>query len=381
MENRAQAEINLSAIAFNVSQLIKVAGVPVMAVVKADAYGHGLIPVARTAVNAGAAWLGVALLEEALALRTAEITEPILAWLVPPSSDFGRAIEHDIDLAVPSLKIFEEIRQASRSTGRRARIHIELDTGMTRGGFLDEWDEFVELLLNDVSWLDEVEIIGLFSHFARADEPGQAQNARQLKRFVEMQDDLNRIGIVPTICHLSNSAATLADASSHFDLVRTGIAMYGLTPDIDHLGTSQSLGLQPAMTVRAKLHVVKDVDAGTDVGYGAIGKTKVDTRLGVVAMGYADGIPRIAQGAGIFVHGSRAEVIGRISMDQFVVDLGPQSKAEAGEWVTVFGPGTSDEYSADDWGRASQSINYEIVTRIGPRVPRVYSTISRSADQ
>ncbi|MBC7463925.1 MAG: alanine racemase [Actinobacteria bacterium] len=378
MEYRAQAEIDLSAIAFNVRQLISVADVPVMAVVKADAYGHGLIPVARTAVNAGAAWLGVALLEEALALRTAEITEPILAWLVPPSSDFVRAIEHEIDLAVPSRAIFDEIRQASRSTGKRARIHIELDTGMTRGGFLDEWDEFLDFLLSDVSWFSEVEVIGLFSHFARADEPGQGQNARQLKRFVEMQDDLNRIGIVPTISHLSNSAATLADASSHFDLVRTGIAMYGLTPNIEHLGSSQSLGLRPAMTLRAKLHLVKTVDAGTEVGYGAVGKTTVDTRLGIVAMGYADGIPRIAQGAGVFVHGSRAEVIGRISMDQFVVDLGKDSPARAGDWVTVFGPGSSGEYSADEWGAASQSINYEVVTRIGSRVPRVYSTISRS---
>lgn len=378
MENRAQADIDLSAIAFNIQQLTKLAGVPIMAVVKADAYGHGLVPVARTALNAGATWLGVALLEEALALRAAEITEPILAWLVPPSSDFARAIDHDIDLAVPSLRILGEIREASRRLGKRARIHIEIDTGMTRGGFLDEWDELIALITNDLTCLPEIEVVGLFSHFARADEPGQAQNARQLKRFVEMLDDLNRIGVVPAISHLSNSAATISDASSHFDLVRIGIAMYGLTPDLAHLGNSQSLGLRPAMTVRAKLHLVKDVSAGMEVGYGALGKTEVDTRLGIVAMGYADGIPRISEGAGIFVDGKRAPIIGRISMDQFVVDLGKNSTAQAGEWVIIFGPGDAGEYSADDWGAASQSINYEIVTRIGPRIPRVYSTTSRS---
>lgn len=378
MEHRAKAEVDLSAIAFNVQQLIKSAGVPIMAVVKADAYGHGLIPVARTALNAGAAWLGVALLEEAIALRSAEIAEPILAWLVPPSSDYVRAIEQNIDLAVPSLMILAEIRAASRQLGRRARIHIEVDTGLTRGGFLDEWEEFIALISRDITCLAEVEVVGLFSHFARADEPGEGQNARQLKRFVEMLDDLNGIGIVPAISHLSNSAATLVDASSHFDLVRTGIAMYGLTPDLEHLGSAQSLGLRPAMTVRAKLHLVKAVGAGIEVGYGAVGKTSVDTRLGVVAMGYADGIPRIAQGAGVFVDGKRAPLIGRVSMDQFVVDLGINSTANAGDWVTIFGPGDSGEYSADDWGAASQSINYEIVTRIGPRVPRVYSTTPRS---
>ena len=377
MENRAQAEVDLSAIAHNVGKLSAIAGVPIMAVVKADAYGHGLIPVARTAVNAGAAWLGVALLEEALALRSAEITEPILAWLVPPGSNYLRAIEHDIDLAVPSLAVLDEIRSASRTAEKRARIHIELDTGMTRGGFLDEWDDFLSLVAGDASCLSEVEVIGVFSHFARADEPGEAQNARQLKRFVEMLDDLNRIGVVPQISHLSNSAATLADASSHFDLVRTGIALYGLTPDLNHLGTSQSLGLKPAMTLRAKLHLVKDVQAGTDVGYGAVGRTAHDTKLGIVAMGYADGIPRIAQGAGVFFNGRRAPIIGRVSMDQFVVDLGQDCAAKSGDWVTVFGSGDDGEYSADDWGTASQSTNYEIVTRIGPRIPRVYSTTAR----
>jgi len=370
MTNRAQAEVDLSAIAANVARLQKHAGVPVMAVVKADAYGHGLVPVARAALAAGAQWLGVALLEEALELRNSGISAPILSWLVPPGSDYLSAIQADIDLAVPSIAIYEEILSAGRSARKPARIHIEVDTGMTRGGFLDEWEIFLQRIADTK---DEVEVVGFFSHFARADEPGELQNSVQLKRFIEMTDDLNRIGIEPEIHHLSNSAATLVDASSHFDLVRTGIAMYGLTPDLKHLGTSKHLGLKPAMTLKAKIHLVKDVHAGIPVGYGAIATTRNDTKLGVIAMGYADGIPRVAQNAGVFVNGQRAQILGRVSMDQFVVDLGKDSTAKAGDWVTVFGPGDEGEYTADDWGSASSSINYEIVTRIGPRVPRIYT--------
>ncbi|MEI9908058.1 MAG: alanine racemase [Actinomycetota bacterium] len=369
MHNRAKAEVDLSAIAANIQKLKSHTGVPLMAVVKADAYGHGLIPVARTAVDAGAEWLGVALLEEAIALRTAEISHPILAWLVPPGSNFSRAIELNIDLAVASIAAFSEICSAGKELGTRAKMHIEVDTGMTRGGFLQEWEPFLEALSASQEF---VEVVGLFSHFARADEPGTPQNARQLKRFMEMSDDLNEIGIEPRIQHLSNSAASLVDALSHFDLIRTGIAMYGLSPDVKNLGSSLDLGLKPAMKVSAKLHLVKEVPAGSEVGYGAIDQTSSDTKLGVVAMGYADGIPRIARGAGVFFDGNRAPSIGRVSMDQFVVDLGKESAAKSGDWVTVFGDGSQGEYSADDWGAASQSINYEIVTRIGPRVPKIY---------
>lgn len=378
MGNRAQAEVDLSAISHNLHRLHQHTGVAILAVVKADAYGHGLVPVSRAAVTAGASWLGVALLEEALSLRSAEIAIPILAWLVPPGSNYQSAIAGDIDLAVPSIAIFQEICVASRHLNKRARIHIEIDTGMTRGGFLYEWQSFLDLLTISRA---EVEVVGLFSHFARADEPGELQNSLQLKRFIEMSDDLNEIGIEPAIHHLSNSAASLIDASSHFDMVRTGIAMYGLTPDLEHLGTSKDLGLKPAMTLRAKIHLVKNVLSGTPVGYGATARTEKDTKLGVIAMGYADGIPRIAKNAGVFHDGRRAPIIGRVSMDQFVVDLGADSTAKAGEWVTVFGPGDAGEYTADDWGKASQSINYEIVSRIGPRVPRVYKPITRVEDQ
>ena len=362
---RAEAIVDLSAIKHNVELLKKTAGTNLLAVVKADAYGHGLVPVAQAALSAGASYLGVALLEEAITLREAGIDAPILAWLVQPGSDFKEAIDLDIELAVASRSALKEISDASIL--KRARVHLEVDTGMTRGGFLAEWNE---LTADD---LEGVDVVGIFSHFARADEPGEKQNDDQLARFEEMVAHLASLGITNVIRHLSNSAATLKNNASSFDMVRTGIAMYGLTPDFNTLGNSQSLGLRPAMQLRAALYLVKDVPAGSPVGYGATEKTSRDTKLGVVAMGYADGIPRIAHEAGIWISGKRAPIIGRVSMDQFVVDLGAESKAKSGDWVTIFGNGSHGEYTADDWGAASQSINYEIVTRIGPRVPRIYS--------
>jgi alanine racemase len=361
---RAEARVDLLSIAKNVEHLKAMSGVELMAVVKADAYGHGLVPVAQAAIKAGATWLGVALLEEAIALRDAGIKAPILAWLVQPGSDFATAAAKEIDIAVASLKALEEI---SAIPGK-PRIHIEVDTGMTRGGFLGEWSQ---LIAADFS---KVEVVGVFSHFARADEPGQDQNKVQLDNFKNAIVELEKAGVKPALKHLSNSAATIKDADSTFNMVRVGIAMYGLSPDFTTLGSSKELGLKPAMQLRAALHLVKDVPAGASVGYGATYVTKSKTKLGVVAMGYADGIPRTAQGAGVLVGGKRAPIVGRVSMDQFVVDLGPDSKAKSGDWVTVFGDGSHGEYTADDWGVASNSICYEIVTRIGPRVPRTYQS-------
>jgi len=361
---RAEAIVDLSAIKHNVALLKERSGTDLLAVVKADAYGHGLVPVAKAALDAGASALGVALLEEAVALRESGITAPILAWLVQPGSDYKSAIDLDIDLAAGSIAALREIQAASKD--KKARVHLELDTGMTRGGFLGEWSS---LGASDVAGL---EIAGVFSHFARADEPAEVQNQEQIARFNEMVAKLHDLGVTNVKRHLANSAATLTNPAATFEMVRTGIAIYGLTPDVA-MGTSKVFGLRPAMQLRAALYLVKDVPAGTPVGYGASESTSRDTKLGVVTMGYADGIPRIAKGAGVWVNGQRAPIIGRVSMDQFVVELGPESKAKSGDWVVIFGSGSHGEYTAEDWGAASGSINYEIVTRIGPRVPRIYS--------
>jgi alanine racemase len=365
MFDRAEARVDLDRIKANIKHLKDVSGAPVMAVVKADAYGHGLVPVAQAALEAGATSLGVALLEEAITLRKAGITAPILAWLVPPGSDFKLAVDNQIQLAASSIKALEEIGAVKSEF--RPKVHLEVDTGMSRGGFLDEWGKL------DGHHVANLDVVGIFSHFARADEPGEKQNEIQLGRFKEMVATLESFGYTNIIRHLSNSAATLNDEYSRFDMVRTGIAMYGLSPDVKTLGDSALLGLKPAMQLRAKLHLVKTVPANSPVGYGAAAYTSAETKLGIVAMGYADGIPRIAQGAGVFVDGKRAPIIGRVSMDQFVVDLGAESKAATGDWVIIFGDGATGEYTADDWGAASGSINYEIVTRIGPRVPRIYA--------
>jgi alanine racemase len=361
-ENRAEARIDLSRLSENIKLLKQKIKTKLLAVVKADGYGHGLVEIAKTAETAGADWLGVALLEEAITLRKNGIKSPILAWLVPPGSDFQSAVDLNIDIAVADIKAFNEISKLPN----KPRIHVEVDTGMNRGGFLDEWEVFLK------SDFSRVNIVGIFSHFARADEPEEKQNIDQLMRFKKMVDQLEAVGVKPQYKHLSNSAATLMNPDATFDFVRAGIAMYGLSPDVKTLGDSSKLSLKPVMQLRAKLHLVKNVPAGSPVGYGATQVTKVATKLGVVAIGYADGIPRTAQKAGVFVNGNKAPIIGRISMDQFVVDLGPDSVANSGDWVIVFGDGSRGEYTADDWGSASSSINYEIVTRIGPRVPRIY---------
>ena len=363
---RAFVEVNLNAISNNIKLVKSKTQAQILAVVKADAYGHGLIPVAKCAVDAGATWLGVALLEEAISLREAGIKVPIISWLTPPSSDFKQAIELDIDLAIPSLKHLEVIVAAGKALGKKPRVHIEVDTGMTRGGLLGEWPEFLIAAKGA-----EIEVVGFWSHFARADEPDEIANQSQVLEFESKLAQLIATGITPKYIHLANSAATLTNPNSHKNIVRLGIAMYGLSPDVNTLGSSQNLELEPAMTLKAEIHLVKRVPAGSPVGYGGTQTTLRDTKLAIITIGYADGIPRNASSAvGVFVAGRKAAIIGRVSMDQFVVDLGADSNAVAGEIVEVFG---ANGYSIDDWAAASGTINYEIVTRIAARVPRIYA--------
>lgn len=343
-----EIQIDLAALKANVQYLRTKAERPILAVVKADAYGHGLIPCAKAAVEAGADWLGTALLEEAIALREAGISVPILAWLLPPGENYRIAVEQNIDLGVSSLAAFDEINAI---TG--ARIHLEIETGMGRGGFADEWPE---LLTRDLS-----KVVGVFTHLARADEPEQPQNQSQIAKFNEMVAQLNDLGINP-IRHLANTAATLSNQDAKFDLVRVGIAMYGLSP----LGSDSNL--KPVMKVRAKLVLVKELPADHPIGYGATESTTQNTKIGIVAMGYADGIPRNAKESGVTFDRQSAPIIGRVSMDQFAVDLGPGSAAKSGDWVTVVG----ENYDAYAWAKACQTIHYEITTRMGSRITRVY---------
>jgi len=363
---RAFVEISLRAIANNIALIKSKTSAQILAVVKADAYGHGLIPVAKCAISSGATWLGTALLEEALTLRQSGLSTPIIAWLTPPSSDFKAAIESNIDLSIPSLKHLELVVAAGKALGKKPRVHIEVDTGMGRGGLLGEWQEFLIAVKGA-----EVEVVGFWSHFARADEPDEIANVNQLKEFENKLAELRQHGITPEFIHIANSAATLTNPTSHKEIVRLGISMYGLSPDTKILGSSESLDLEPAMTLKAEIHLVKRVPAGSPIGYGATEVTSRDTKLAIVAMGYSDGIPRSTTNqAGVYVAGAKAPIIGRVSMDQFVVDLGPDSDAMAGDIAEIFG---AHGYSIDDWALAAGTINYEIVTRIASRVPRIYA--------
>jgi len=363
---RAVVEVNLTAITNNIALIKGETSAEILAVVKADAYGHGLIPVAKCAIQSGATWLGVALIEEALTLRQSGVTAPLIAWLTPPSADFKAAIDSNIDLSIPSLRHLELVVAAGKAIGKTPRVHIEVDTGMSRGGLLGEWQEFLIAIKGA-----DVEVIGFWSHFARADEPDEIANKKQLQEFEAKLTELREHGINPKYVHFANSAATLMNPNSHNDIIRLGISMYGLSPDVKTLGSSQSLNLKPAMTLKAEVHLVKRVPAGSPVGYGGTEKTSRDTKLAIITMGYSDGIPRnTTSAAGVFVAGAKAPIIGRVSMDQFVVDLGPDSDAKTGDIAEIFGP---LGYSIDDWAEAAGTINYEMVTRIATRVPRIYA--------
>jgi len=370
--SRASAEINLSAITQNFKSIKSRTTADVLAVVKADAYGHGLIPVSKALEEAGADWFGTALLEEAINLRKSGISKPIISWLTPLGEDFKSAIDLDIDLGIPSIDLLDEVIKAASLTGKTARIHLEIDTGMSRGGVLSEWDQLIKSVLAGVN-LKQLKVIGIWSHFARADEPDELMNQEQLSLFEEKVNQAKAAGIDAQFIHIANSASLFTNKSSHKNIIRSGIALFGLSPDVKTIGDSSSLSLKPAMKLKAKLNLVKDVKAGASVGYGGTAVIKSDTKLGVVALGYADGIPRNTNNqAGIFVDKKRAPIIGRVSMDQFVVDLGITSTAKTGDEVIVFGDGSSGEYTVDEWAKAANTINYEIITRIGPRVPRIY---------
>jgi len=370
--SRASAEINLSAITQNFKSIKSRTTADVLAVVKADAYGHGLIPVSKALEEAGADWFGTALLEEAINLRKAGILKPIISWLTPLGEDFKSAIDLDIDLGIPSIDLLDEVIKAASLTGKTARIHLEIDTGMSRGGVLSEWDQLIKSVFVGVN-LKQLKVIGIWSHFARADEPDELMNQEQLSLFEEKVNQAKAAGIDAQFIHIANSAALFTNKIAHKNIIRSGIALFGLSPDIKTIGDSSSLGLKPAMKLKAKLNLVKEVKAGSSVGYGGTAVLKSDTKLGVVALGYADGIPRSTNNlAGVFVDKKRAPIIGRVSMDQFVVDLGITSTAKTGDEVIVFGDGSSGEYTVDEWAKAANTINYEIITRIGPRVPRIY---------
>ncbi|MFB6672299.1 alanine racemase [Streptomyces sp. NPDC056390] len=369
---RARAEIDLAALRANVRSLRdRAPGAAFMAVVKADAYGHGMIPCARAAREAGATWVGTATPEEALAVRAAGIEGRVMCWLWTPGGPWREGIEADLDMSVSGMWALDEVVAAARAVGRPARIQLKADTGLGRNGCLPgDWPELVR---SAVAAEREglVVVSGLWSHFACADEPGHPSIAAQLERFREMVSFAEGAGVRPEVRHIANSPGTLTLPETHFDLVRPGIAMYGISPSPE-IGTPEDFGLRPVMTLSASLALVKHAPGGLGVSYGHHYVTPGETTLGLVPLGYGDGIPRHASGTGpVLIGGKLRTVAGRVAMDQFVVDLGGDEPA-AGDEAVLFGPGDRGEPTAEDWAQAAGTIAYEIVTRIGARVPRVY---------
>ncbi|MET7417802.1 alanine racemase [Dactylosporangium sp. NPDC005555] len=367
---QAQVRIDLDAVRHNVATLrgLLRPGTALMSVVKADAYGHGMLPVATAAVRAGATWLGAATLDEALALREHGITVRILSWLHSPGRPLREAVDADIDLSASSIAALDEIVEAARQARRTAAVHLKIDTGLSRNGAARaDWPALVTAAAKAQAGGD-VEIVAIWSHFACADEPGHPSILRQQLAFDEALDVAAGLGVEPPLRHLANSAAALTLPESHFELVRVGLSTYGLSPI-----PGAAPDLRPAMSVHARVALVKPVPAGEGVSYGHTYKILKDTSLALVPVGYADGVPRSASSRGLVeIGGKIRRVVGRVCMDQIVVDCGDDD-VRAGDEAVLFGAGTRGEPTADDWAAAAGTINYEIVTRMGSnRTPRVY---------
>lgn len=362
--------IDLGAVAANTATLAERATGRLMAVVKADGYGAGAVDVARTALAHGASSLGVTSVAEALALRDAGLDVPVLSWLNAPDVDVTEAVVRGVDLAVPSLDHLLAICRASVRTGVRARVHIHADIDMARDGAPRALWPTLCRAARAAELRGEVSVVGVMGHLACADVPQDPRNALARQTFTEFVQTARACGLRPTVRHLAATAATLTDPASHFDLCRVGAGLVGIDP-------SGSTTLRPASTLTAPVVGVRDVPAGTYVGYGRHHRTTKATRLALLPIGYADGLPRIAsRPAAVLLRGRLRPVVGVVSMDQVVVDVG-DGGAEAGDVATIFGTGKGGEPTAADWAGWAGTIEHEIVTGIGRRVRRHVRSDSR----
>nr|WP_211661620.1 alanine racemase [Modestobacter muralis] len=367
LAHRAEVVVDLDTIAANVAVLRERVGRPLMAVVKADGYGHGMLPAARAALAGGADRLGVAVVEEALALRAGGVTAPVLAWLNGPGEDFAAALSADVEVSVNAEWGLAEVVEAARATGRTASVHLFADTGLSREGATPtDWPGLVAAAARAQADGDVV-VAGLWSHLASADVPGSPAVGAQVRVFDEAVAVARAAGLTDAVRHLANSAATVALPETWYDLVRPGVAIYGLDP----LGGDPAAhGLRPAMTVQARVALTKRVPAGVGVSYGHSYTTGAETTLALVAVGYADGVPRAAGNAApVLAAGTQRTIAGRVSMDQFVLDVGEDPVAP-GDPVVLWGPGTEGEPTAQQWADAVGTIHYELVTRVGGRFRR-----------
>lgn len=369
--NTPSAVVDLDAIGHNVATLREHAGsAAVMAVVKADGYGHGASPVARAALAAGAAELGVATVEEALALRRDGITAPVLAWLHMPTTDFAPALAADVQLGVSSEREVDDILAAVRRTGHTATVTVKVDTGLSRNGVGPADYPAVLAALRRAQADDAIRVRGTMSHLVHGDDPDHPLNDLQAERLTDMVATARDQGLRVDVVHLSNSPAVLTRPDLAFDMVRPGIAVYGLTP----LPERGDMGLRPAMTVRCPVVLVRPLKAGDGVSYGHRWIAERDTTVALIPAGYADGVFRTLSGRiEVSINGRRYPNVGRICMDQFVVDLGPgPSDVAVGDDAILFGPGSEGEQTAQDWAELLDTINYEVATSPRGRITRAY---------
>ncbi|MET0414734.1 MAG: alanine racemase [Actinoplanes sp.] len=359
-EPRATLHVDLDAVTANVRTIKSRTAGELMAVVKADGFGHGQVDVARAALAGGATRLGVTSIDEARPLRAAGLTEPILSWLNPLHADFSEAVRLNIELGVPGL---EHLHTISR-TSPGARLHLHLDTGLGRDGAEPARWERLCRAAREAERHGRIHVVGVMGHLPCADRPGHPANARGRNRFAWAVRVARAAGLRPTVHHLAATAATLSDALSHHTMSRIGAGLVGIDE-------SATVRLRPALTLTAPLVTIRGVPAGTAVGYGHTWTAKRATRLGLIPVGYADGLPRLASGrAEVWVAGARRPVAGRISMDMTVVDLGPDSPATVGDPVTVFGPGDHGEPTTAQWAAWAETLEHEIVTGLSARLHR-----------
>lgn len=366
-------EVDLAAIRSNVASLKAAAGsAELMAVVKADAYGHGLVESAGAARTAGAEWLGVAFLSEALALREAGDVGRILAWLHPADTDFGPAVAAGVEVSVGAVEQLAAVVSAARQLGLTAPVHLKADTGLTRGGAtVVEWPGLVAAAA-DAAMSGHVEVTGIWSHLSHGEHPLHDTVDAQCAAFFSASEVASRAGFAGAKRHLANSGATLSRADLAFDIVRPGLGVYGIAPGEE----AGPVALTPAMSVHTSVAMVKQVAAGVGVSYGHRYTTGESTRVALIPMGYADGLPRAASNRGpLLVGRQRVTIAGSVCMDQVVVDLGPGSRVRVGDPVVVLGPGANGEPTAAEWAVACDTIVWEILTRFGTSLPRRFVNV------
>ncbi|NLM10078.1 MAG: alanine racemase [Clostridiaceae bacterium] len=370
--NRAWAEIHLDNIEHNVKEVVKRVGkmTEVMAVVKADAYGHGVFETVPTLIESGATRLAVSMLDEAIQLREFGIKVPILVLGYTEPSRVEDVINYNITQTVFSHELAKALSDAAVRLGKQAKIHIKIDTGMTRVGFMPGYSAVKDVVR--INELPGIIIEGLFSHFASADEVDREFTMIQFERFESIIQELNRIGILIPVKHIANSAAIIQYPNLHLNIVRPGIVLYGLYPsnDID----KSLINIKPAMELKAKIVLVKEVEEGTPISYGRTYVTKRKSRIATLPIGYADGYSRLLSNRGrVLIHGEYAPIVGSICMDQCMVDVTDIKKeVRTGDEAVIFGVQGNNKITVDEISQLCSTINYEVVSLIGKRIPRVY---------